>query len=446
MPQQFNKLQIKYSGNIILSGRTKFMKGKWMKMKYARRLVKLLFFVILFICVLLYTAIIYLSFKLPDSFTVAQGTSLETVESIPINIKNADKILFVQGGSATHFGSYDVEFELLGVIPVASAKVNSVKEDTVCVLGTPFGIKIYSDGVMVVGISDIEAGGRLVNPSSEAGIRQGDIILTINGVEVSSNNDVALCVEESGGKSLKFEIKRDAAVLTKTVSPVYSEADGKYKIGLWVRDSSAGIGTLTFYHPASNTVAGLGHAISDADTGEIIPLNYGELVGAEILDVTKGENGCPGELKGCFLSNTIGEFTENCPTGVYGSVYDAKYVSGGSLQIGYKQEIEKGKAQIYATVDGTSPKLYNCVIERIELNDTGKTKNMTVRITDEELLQTTGGIVQGMSGSPILQNGKLIGAITHVFVDDPTKGYAIFAENMLDTAQAVAEEQLKDAS
>ncbi len=415
-------------------------------MKYAKRLVKSVFFVLLFLCVLLYTAVIYFSLKLPDSFTVAQGTSLETVESIPINIKNAEKILQVQGGTAKRSGSYDVEFELLGVIPVATAKVNSVAEDTVCLLGTPFGIKIYSEGVMVVGISDIELGGRLVNPASEAGVRQGDIILTINGVKVSSNNDVATCVEESSGKSLEFKIKRDSTILTKKVTPVYSEADEKYKIGIWVRDSSAGIGTLTFYHPASNTVAGLGHAISDSDTGDIIPLNHGELVGAEILDVKKGENGSPGELKGCFLGNTIGEFCENCPTGVYGNVYDAKYVSGNNLKIGYKQEINEGTAQIFATVDGTEPKLYNCVIERIELNDTGKTKNMTVRITDKELLKTTGGIVQGMSGSPVLQNGKLIGAVTHVFIDDPTRGYAIFAENMLSTAQSVADEQLEEAS
>ena len=211
-----------------------------------------------------------------------------------------------------------------------------------------------------------------------------------------------------------------------------------------MRDSSAGIGTLTFYSPAHKTICGLGHGVCDSDTGKLLTHNSGELVKAEILDLNKGEAGDPGELIGRFKKKNISELNINNETGVYGKC-NMDIAQNSLTEIALKQEIEVGNAEILTTISGETPKYYKCKIEKISHNNS-ITKNMVVCITDEELIAKTGGIVQGMSGSPILQNGKLIGAVTHVLVDDPTKGYGIFAENMLETAQSVAEEQLKEAS
>ena len=227
---------------------------------------------------------------------------------------------------------------------------------------------------------------------------------------------------------------------------------GKYKTGIWVRDSSAGIGTLTFYSPALNTICGLGHGICDADTGKLLTLNSGELVKAEILDISVGKSGSPGELIGRFKEQKISNLKINNETGVFGNC-NIGYDNNSLTQLALKQEIAVGDAEILTTTNGEIPKLFKCKIEKIAHNNS-ITKNMVIKITDEELISKTGGIVQGMSGSPILQNGKLVGAVTHVLVDDPTRGYAIFAENMLETANNVGtgvldcpkDEELKEAS
>ena len=404
----------------------------------ARKIARAAFFAFFLFAVVVFGFIIYYGLTLPSSFTVVKGTKIEQIDGVRANTKNGKNILQVSAGSPKLGGGYSVEFDLLGIIPVASATVTEVDSDTVVLLGKPFGIKVYADGVMVVGSGDVQSEGGTVNPAAKADIRVGDIIVSINGVSLSTNAEVAEAVESSEGNPLEFVIKRNGKKLTKTVSPVYSAGDGAYKIGIWVRDSSAGIGTLTFYSPAVNTVAGLGHAICDSDTGEIIPLEYGVLEDAEILGVSKGKNGVPGELEGCFKGRTIGEFTLNCNNGIYGISSDPKATEGIEIKVADKSEIKKGKAEILTTVKGETPQFYECEIERVETGDTGKIKNMTVKITDEKLLSLTGGIVRGMSGSPLVQNGKFIGAVTHVFVDDPQRGYAVFAENMLNSAQQAA--------
>lgn len=409
----------------------------------AKKITRGIFFLFLVASVVIFGFIVYFSVTIPSSFTVVKGTEIRGIEGVRINSEHSKNILQVSASGVQNSGGYSVEFRLLGVIPVSSASVTEVDSDTVILLGKPFGIKVYADGVMVVGSGDVQSQSGNENPAARSDIRVGDIIVSINGVSVSSNSEVAEAVEQSGGAALKFVIKRNGKKLTKTVTPVYSQSDGAYKIGIWVRDSSAGIGTLTFYSPAVNTVAGLGHAICDSDTGEIIPLEYGVLEDAEILGVSKSENGNPGELEGCFKGKTLGEFTLNCNTGVYGVLTDPSIVDGIDVKVADKSEIKKGKAEILTTLSGEDPELYECEIERVETGDTGKIKNMTVRVTDQRLLSVTGGIVRGMSGSPIIQNGKFIGAVTHVFVDDPERGYAVFAENMLSSAQAAS---LKKAS
>ena len=240
-------------------------------------------------------------------------------------------------------------------------------------------------------------------------------------------------------------IKRNESQFSVKLTPIYSNTDKVYKIGIWIRDSSAGIGTLTYYDPETNVVAGLGHGICDTDTGELVPCESGQFVGAEIVGIKKSSKDVTGELQGVFSGGVTAEIACNEMTGVFGFA-NKPIASANTMEIALKQEIKQGKAQILTTLDGGQPQYYDCVIKKVYHNDSSKIKNMVIEVTDPDLIAKTGGIVQGMSGSPLIQNGKLIGAVTHVLVDDPTKGYAIFAENMLETAQSVAEQQLKEAS
>jgi stage IV sporulation protein B len=340
---------------------------------------------------------------------------------------------------------YDANINLLGIFPVKKVSVSVIQSQDVVVLGNPFGIKIYTDGVLVVKIDSVDTEKGKKNPAAEAGIMVGDYILTVAGEKVTSNEDVARLIEKSNGKQIVIKIKRNNDVYNVMLTPKLSYSTGKYKAGIWVKDSSAGIGTLSFYSPVLNMVCGLGHAVCENETGNPLKLESGRLVTAEILGIDKGRVGTPGGLVGKFSNLDLGELVCNSETGVY-AVKSIGYERQDLIKIALKQEIVCGKAQILSTVDEKGKKLYDCEITKVSYNNT-VTKNISIKITDKELLDKTGGIVQGMSGSPIIQNGKLIGAVTHVLVDDPTKGYAIFAENMLETAQSVAEEKkLKEAS
>ena len=399
---------------------------------------------------LLSTAVLTLAYlfgnHLPDHFQVVEGGSL-TFQHMPVRAVYNDSALSQAelGDTALAGSEYSVDLKLFGIIPVKEAQVDVVGEMYVVPSGTTFGIKILTEGVLVVGMSDVDGQEGLSNPAKNAGIKEGDIILSIDGQTVSSNEDVAAVIEKSEGRSLRMELQRDNMTFTVAFTPVLSATENKYKAGLWVRDSSAGIGTLTFYDPATGIAAGLGHGICDVDTGDLLPLSSGELVGAKIHNVVKGKVGSPGELRGQFTDGTLGNLLMNGETGVYGRTADLS-TGGQWMKIAMKQEVETGPAQILTTIDDGEPRLYDCEIEKVHFNDESLTQNMVIRVTDPELLETTGGIVQGMSGSPIIQNDCLVGAVTHVFVNDPTKGYGIFAENMYNSAKSVAGASAKKAS
>ena len=328
----------------------------------------------------------------------------------------------------------EAELSLFGIIPVKTAAVKTVPSTDLAPCGTPFGVKILTDGVLVVGLNDIltETGSK--SPAKEAGVRPGDIIIAIDGIPVSSNDEVASVITKTSGKPVSLRCKRDEREIVLELTPALSALDQNFKAGLWVRDSSAGIGTVSYYDPEISLFGGLGHAICDVDTGEILPILEGEVVEVTIHDVVKGTVGTPGELRGSFSSDkACGSIFLNNETGVFGKMTEPPDYDR-LVPMGFKQEIRSGKATILTTVDGDTPKEYEIEIERINLLENSPTKNMVIRITDPELLKQTGGIVQGMSGSPILQNGKLVGAVTHVFVNDPTRGYGIFIENMLEAA------------
>lgn len=314
----------------------------------------------------------------------------------------------------------------LGNIPIKRAEVTEKERRYVIPSGKPFGIKMLSDGVLIIGAA---AG----SPAEKAGLREGDVILSVNGAEVSSNEELAAAIRECEdcAEPINLIYKRGEKSVSVSVETMLS--DGVPKIGAWVRDSAAGIGTLTFVEPDTGLFGGLGHAVSDATTGGAVPFGQGEITAAEIYDIVKGEKGAAGELCGAMLPEELGELSCNTTTGVFGKLdktHCEELAQDEKIPAAFRQEVKTGAATILTTIDGDEPREYAIEIERINLADLTGPKGMLIKITDEELLEKTGGIVRGMSGSPIIQNGKLAGAVTHVLVSDPTRGYAVFAESM----------------
>ena len=335
---------------------------------------------------------------------------------------------------------YSTSVKLFNIFPIKSAKVKVSRRKYVVPGGNAFGIRLYTKGVMIIRIDGVTTPSGNVSPGKAAGLKEGDMIISVDGVDVYRNRELSAIFASSGGRTLKLEIERDSKKKEINFTPVLCSEDSTYKGGLWIRDSTAGIGTVTWYDRTNGIFAGLGHAVCDADTGEIMPLSGGDAVEAEIKGCYKGTNGSAGELCGVFSSGSIGSLYINGETGVYG-IMDSFDADDKVVPVALRQEVKTGAAQIICTVDDTGAEYYNIEIKKI-FDGTDNQRNMVIKVTDPVLLEKTGGIVQGMSGSPILQNGMLVGAVTHVFVDDPTEGYAIFAQNMTETAQGV-EEYLK---
>lgn len=397
-------------------------------MKWVCRLTAVL---LLVAAVPLFIGIAVAGRQLPDRFYVGEGETL--VLPTALMKVHADGAWATQSADG---GSYEARIDLFGVFPVDTVQVEVKTSREVAVCGMPFGIKMFTEGVLVVGIADVDARAGSYSPARMAGLRIGDTVLSINGEEVSSTEQVAALIEGSGGQALTLCVRRNQTTFDVTLSPVASVSEQRLKAGMWIRDSTAGIGTLTFYDMSSGVFAGLGHPVNDVDTGETIRIASGEIVPANIFGVTKGQVGSPGELLGTFASGSWGILTTNDDTGLYGVLSEQPQATV-TLPIAYKQEVKTGKAELITTVDGDQPRSYEIEIVEVDYRDDVPTRNMIIRITDEELLEVTGGVLCGMSGSPIVQDGKLVAAVTHVFVGDPTSGYAIFAENMLESAQGV---------
>lgn len=371
----------------------------------------------------------YYDSRIPDSFYVESGKELEICGFPAIK----ESTPFTAYAREITPSAKEVSLSLFGVIPIKNVEVQQKEAPTVIAGGEPFGIKLLMDGVMVVRLDGVEIDGKKRCPAADCGIREGDIIRCIGGKSVSSNKDIQKIINESGGEKLEVTFIRENRERTVVLESVYSKSREGYFAGMWVRDSTAGIGTITFIDKETGGFAGLGHPVCDSDTGEIVPVSSGEAVPVEITDVVKGKAGSPGELQGRFISSEAsGELVLNNKCGVFGHIEaDMIESEGREYKLGFKQEIKCGKASVLTTIDGTEPKMYDIEIKSIESQSSDSSKNMIIKITDEELLNSTGGIVQGMSGSPIIQGNRLIGAVTHVFVDDSSCGYAIFAENML---------------
>ncbi len=324
---------------------------------------------------------------------------------------------------------------ICSVVILLPIGINAEKTDTriseVYVGGEPFGVKLYTDGLLVVGFDDIETENGLRCPAADAGIKLGDIIIELNGNKVKNAEEFTTHIAESNTE-VQLKIMRAANTVTLKASPKKSLTDNKKHLGLWLRDSAAGIGTVTFKVPESNSFAGLGHGICDSETGEILPMSNGTLSNVTITGVKKGEVGIPGELKGNFTNDEIGKVLKNTKHGLFGTINTVteSAVLSGLVKIGKRSEIKDGEAYIISTVDNNGPQKYTVNICTSNSSDA----NFELMVTDAELISKTGGIVRGMSGSPIIQNGKLVGAVTHVLVNNPTRGYGIFIEEMLEAA------------
>ena len=329
----------------------------------------------------------------------------------------------------------EAQYRLFDLIPVKTVNLSAYRELKVYPGGMPFGVKFFTSGVVVVGFSDIACDGKQINPAKEAGVRAKDIITHINGRALADATDLTETVEASGGKPLKLTCLRGGEQLDFTVTPIVSASEGKYKTGILVRDSGAGIGTVSLILPENHYFAGLGHGICDADTGSLVPIERGTVVDVTISGIAKGISGTPGEIKGFFNAGKTGTLLGNTECGVYGILTEKPAtVSEEPISIALKDNIQDGPAHILCTLDNTGICRYEVEISNIDRNAEGG-KCFTVKVTDAKLLEKTGGIIQGMSGSPIIQNGKLVGAVTHVLINDPTTGYGIFIENMLNAAQ-----------
>ena len=330
-------------------------------------------------------------------------------------------------------GSYQTTLTLGGWLPIKTIRAVVTERPRVTVCGTPFGVKMFSEGALIVGFSEIgQAGGGTSNPAKEAGLRLGDRVICIGQTRTESNEAVKEALDAAEGQSVEVVYIRSGEQKLTTLTPVWDNAAGQWRAGMWVRDSSAGVGTLTFADEELGVFAGLGHPISDSDTGESVALRSGEIVACSIVGCTSGTIGSPGELKGKFLgTHALGSIGINGPNGVYGTLRTA--LPGETRELAFAQEVVPGEAEIWATTEGEAPRAYRIQIERV--SDADPRRNLVIRVTDPSLLSATGGIVQGMSGSPILQNGRLVGAVTHVLVNDPTRGYGIFAQTMLEQAK-----------
>lgn len=375
----------------------------------------------------------YLYCRLPDTFLVPQGQTLTLAQMPWLTPKQKNGA--APAGAVPAGGSYNITLSLFGKLPVKTVRAVVVDRRAVTVCGTPFGIKMFSEGAIVVGFTDIQQPGGNANPAKEAGLRMGDRILSIDETDTHSNEDVAQAIQQAKDRPVTVHYIRGEQSMTTQLQAVQDQESGTWRAGMWVRDSSAGIGTLTFIDHQTGIYAGLGHSISDVDTGESIALRTGEIGPVTITGYESGAVGAPGQLKGRFTSDiSIGDIILNGTSGVYGKI---RIVGDGQdMPVAQAQEIKEGPAQILTTISGTTPQWYDVEIERLSLTEEDPNRNMLLRVTDPALLHTTGGIVQGMSGSPVVQNGHLVGAVTHVLVNDPTRGFGIFAENMLETADA----------
>ncbi len=401
---------------------------------------------------LLITAIISFAliyFSIPSNIKLIEGQTKNlfvgianaSIDEESVNVLNISENT-VSENIQTDFGTIEInpiqsgtakiDMSILGV-PVKSVSVNVSPEIKLVPVGKAVGVTVDTDGILVLGTGYVNKDTNEVCQPSKGVLKTGDLITHVNGEKITEKEELIEIVESSTG-SLNISIVRNDETLQETLTPIISTEDGKQKIGAWVRDCTQGIGTLTYYNPQTKGFGALGHGVYDIDTKSLLSIKDGKITETIISGIKKGEKGIPGELSGqTDDTKVIGEIYQNTECGLYGKIYseNVDFIEQEALPIATKENIKEGKAYIFTNISGNKVEKYEINIESIDINTLNPSKCMIIRITDEKLLSQTGGIIQGMSGSPIIQDNHIIGAVTHVFVNDPTKGYGIFIENML---------------
>ena len=416
---------------------------------------KFIIFVLILMALVSYTITLFI---IPGSITILAGEDYKISFKSPllIQIHSQSNILKVSDSHdspisafekpytlmATEEGKAEIGLSMLGIIPVKTVEVRSIESQKVFASGAPIGIKLKTNGIVIINVSGVflDDGTKAI-PAENAGLLTGDVLIKAGGKDLKNISDLTDVIKNSGGKPVDIIYRRQDIEYKGTITPIKSGEDEEYRIGVWVRDSSAGIGTLTFINQANNVYGALGHGINDIDTGSLLQVGSGSLMESNIKGIKKGIKGAPGELEGDFLNNSdiVGDIKLNCEFGIFGKIDNKikKEKLGRLYSIGPHSAVTLGRATILTCINGNQVEEYEIEIQRIARNDLNSTKNMILQITDPRLLNSTGGIVQGMSGSPIIQDGRLIGAVTHVFINDPMRGYGVFIESMLTKAEAI---------
>lgn len=381
-------------------------------------------------CFLAITATLSSLLLLVSAADISIGNNISVFEGRQIQVPAFAEIEEINKSVSGFCVNTSVKTSVLG-FEFKNISADVYKNVRLCPGGNAFGVKLKTDGVIVVGIGNVHGTGE--SPASKAGLKVGDIIVSLNGQKISDCNTLDSIIASSKGKEMNICYISTGKEKTGTITPLEDSESGEYKIGIWVRDTTAGIGTVTFTEPKTGIFGGLGHGICDPDSGTLLPLSDGDVYDVIINGLEKGESGDPGELRGFFIGDSIGKVKSNTECGIFGNL-NATAKDDNALEIALKKDIKCGKAEMICTIDENGPQRYEIEIIKI-LPGNANTKNFIIKVTDSKLLDKAGGIVQGMSGSPIIQNNKLIGAVTHVLVNDPTKGYGIFIENMLNQLQ-----------
>ena len=405
---------------------------------FFKKMILLIFLLIIYVYVLVII-------NIPDEITIFEGENLSLKTIFGIALHSEDEVLEVSSNSGektiNKIGNETLSVSLFDKLFIKSVDVSVLPRTTVIPVGNIAGVKLYTNGVLVVGMSEIEGeDSKTYKPYENTGIEEGDMIVKINNNLISSTDDLIEKVNMSKGEKVEIEYIHDEETKECSITPVKTSEE-EYKLGLWVRDSAAGVGTVTFYEPSTQSFGALGHGITDIDTGDLLNIASGEFVTAQVLNIKKGENGNPGKIQGTVEEQeTIGDITKNTEFGIYGKIQDLSSLNidtSKEMEVAMREEIELGKATILCSLDNQTVKEYEIEITKIYRDNNYNNKSMEIKVTDEELIEKTGGIIQGMSGSPIIQNGKFVGAVTHVLVNSSTEGYAIFGDLMLKQSKEV---------
>ena len=411
---------------------------------------KIKFILTFFLLFLIYSYIVFFD-KIPENvflindekLTLRTPPGIELIETTLTNNSNNNEANFANLENISEDINYtNIEVKLFGNVSIKNIKIAKLEEIKVVPVGKVIGLKMYTNGVLVVGMSEVEDKNNYkIKPYENSNIKPGDTILEVNKNIIEDIDNLKQAVNDSNGNEIEITILRNGNIINTNIIPVQTE-ESKYQLGLWVKDAATGVGTITFYEPESNSFGILGHGITDSDTNNLINIDSGELVTAKVISLKRGEVNIPGEIKGTIInSQTIGKITKNTQFGVFGNLNNLTALNidvSKSIEVATREEIEEGEAKILCSINSSNvSKEYKIEIEKVYRENDYNNKSMLIKITDEELLNETGGIIRGLSGAPIIQNGKFVGAITNVLVSNPEMGYAIFGDMMIKEMKEV---------